>query len=567
MRPRLSLIACGLALQVCSATAAEVTAERGMVVTTTGSGAAAAGVESLREGGNAMDAALTAALLQPCLAAGSYVSYAGIVNVVYYEAASGKVFGLNAGFNTVLAETEPLTIPGIDVAALAADNLRAFESAPSGRTALVPGYFAGVEAARKRFGKLALSALLEPAIRCADQGFDLPPELAWSMKSREAVLKRLPATRAVFTRPDGRLFEAGDRFRQPALASTLRAIAKHGTDHVYRGAWAQRFVDAVRADGGRMTRADLEAYQPSWIDAVHGRYQGFDVHAHGMPSRGGVGLVESLNLATAANLAALPPFRESPLALFRMVQFAKLGVILSAPGVAPQMGQALQMDLSPAGRLRPETSQKLWTLLDAGALPQIPAPRPTGPAHSDAVVAVDAAGNVAALVHTINTVNWGSTGIFVDGISIPDSAAFQQPLIASLAPGSRLPDDTGPGVVLRDGKPVLGFSAIGSGLTLRTLGALLDILAHGKSPQEAQDAPSVGGLDYTHAARGEFGVTVGNGDLDAKYLAELRDMGQPVKEDDAQRGYWLGIAIGQQAPRLRAGEARELPLGGGAVGY
>ena len=168
----------GVMFAAMSIAGAEITAQRGMVVTTSGAGSAAAGIAALEKGGSAMDAALTAALLQPCAAAGSYVSYAGIINVVYYDAASGKVFNLNAGFNTVLGETEPLTIPGIDMAALAAGNLRAFESAPSGRTALVPGYFAGVEAAHRRFGKRSFAAIMKPAIDCAEQGYKLAPEFA-----------------------------------------------------------------------------------------------------------------------------------------------------------------------------------------------------------------------------------------------------------------------------------------------------------------------------------------------------------------------------------------------------
>ncbi len=549
------------------ASAAEVTAERGMVVTTSGTGAARAGAAMLEKGGNAMDAALTAALLQPCVAAGSYVSYAGIINVVYFDAKSGRVFDLNAGYNTVRAETEPLTIPGIDPAALAADNLRAFDSPPSGRTALVPGYFAGVAAAHAKFGRRAFAELLAPAIDCAEKGFPLSPELAGMMKSRQSVLQRLPATRAVFTRSDGELYAAGDTFRQPELAKTLRAIAKHGADHIYRGAWAKEFVEALRGEGGKMTLADLEAYLPTWIDPVHGTFNGYDVYAHGLPSRGGVALIEGLNLATVANLAALPPYGESPLKLFRIAQFAKLGAILNAPGVAPQMEKALGFELSPVARIRPDTANKLWPLLDAGSIPIIPAPRKLTTAHSDGVVAVDRQGNVAAIVHTINTVNWGSTGIFVGGISIPDSAAFQQALIASVAPGSRLPDDTSPGLVIRDGKPVLGFSAIGAGLHVRTLGALLDTLAHGMSPQQAIASPALGGLDFSRAAAGEIGLTVGKSDFSAQYLQQLRELGQPVIEDDLQRGYWIGIAVDAGKPRLKGGALREMSMGGEAAGY
>ena len=337
--------------------------------------------------------------------------------------------------------------------------------------------------------------------------------------------------------------------------------------YIYRGEWGRSFVEALKAEGGRMAARDLEAYLPSWIEPVQTRFNGFDVYAHGLPSTGGLGLIESLNLASAANLASLPPYAESPLKFFWQMQFAKVGVILGAPGVAPQLEKILGLDLSPRGRLQTETSLQLWKLLEAGRMPSVPMPRVRATNHSDAVVAVDARGNVAAVVHSINTVNWGSTGIFVGGISIPDSAAFQQGAIAAVAPGSRLPDSTSPGIVLKDGKPALGFSAIGSGLAQRTLGALLDTLAHGKSPQQAIASPAHGGFDYSKAASGEIGALVGAGEFSADYLKQLQELGQVTREDDAQRGYWIGIAMAGAQPRLRAGELRELKIGGGAAGY
>jgi len=548
--------------------APEATASRGMVVTTTGTGAAAAGIDALKKGGTAMDAALTAAMMQPCLALGSYVSYAGIINIVYFDAASGKVFNLDGAFNTVLGETEPLSIPGIDPAALAAGGLNAFNSTPSGRTALVPGFLAGVEAAQRRFGKRPFAEIVAPAIRCAEEGVTLTPEFAGMMKSREAVLTRRADTRAIFTRQDGGLYTAGDLFRQPALAATLREVARQGvTPYVYRGDWGRQFVDALGSEGGKMTGADLEAYLPTWVEPVHTTFNGFDVYAHGLPGTGGVSLVESLNLASAANLAALPPYAESPLKFFWQMQFTKVGAILGAPGVAPQFEKLFGFELSPRARLNPETSRKLWKLIEAGHMPSVPAPHLASPKHSDAVVAVDARGNIAAVVHSINTVNWGSTGIFVGGISIPDSAAFQQAAIAALPPGSRLPDPTSPGLVLKGGKPVLGFSGIGSGLAQRTFGALLDILVHGKSPQQAIASPAHGGFDYSKAASGQVGALVGKGEFSSDYLKQLEQLGQPVSEDDAQRGYWIGIAIDDREPRLRGGELREMKMGGGAVGY
>jgi gamma-glutamyltranspeptidase/glutathione hydrolase len=557
-----TIAACAL-LAVSAHANEEFTTAHGMVVVTTGTPAAAAGIEALKHGGTAMDAALTAAMLQPCLAAGSYVSYAGILNVVYFDAASGRVYNLSAGFNTVKGETDPLSIPGIATADLLSKNLRAFHSTASGRTALVPGFLAGVEAAHRRFGKRPFAELVQPAIRCAVQGFPLSKELAGMMASRREVLERLTDTKAIFN-VDGELPRANQVFRQPALAATLREISRQGPSaYIYRGAWARAFVEAVQQEGGKMALEDLATYQPTWIEPVHGMYNGFDVYAHGLPSSGGLGLIEGLNLATAAQLSHMPPYRDSPLALYWTLQFAKLSSILSAPGVAPQFGKAYGLDLTPESRLTPETAAKLWEFVRTGRIPSVP--KPTYPAHSDAVVAVDAQGNVAALVHSINTVLWGSTGIFVGGISIPDSAAFQQAAIAAIAPGSRLPDSTSPGIALKNGKPVLGFSAIGEGVPTRTLAALVDTLGHGMTPRQAIASPSLGGFDYSKASAGVIGITVGAGEFSDEYLTELRRLGQPVAVDDDQRGYWIGVAI--DGEQRRAGALRELSIAALPQGY
>ena len=103
--------------------------------------------EALQRGGTAADAALATALAQIVLKGGATISYAGILTVVYYDAASKKVYSLNAGYNTLLEEKYPTSVP---------------RDKPSGRTALVPGFFAGVQAAHGRFGKLPFASLLEP---------------------------------------------------------------------------------------------------------------------------------------------------------------------------------------------------------------------------------------------------------------------------------------------------------------------------------------------------------------------------------------------------------------------
>src|SRR5215510_10011670 len=143
-----------------------VESAKGMVAVTLDAFSARIGLEALRQGGSAADAALATSLAQIALDAGAPTSYAGVLTMVYYDAAGKKVYSLNACYNTVLEEKYPLTIPG--------------GGKPSGRTALVPGFFAGLQAAHDRFGKLPFASLFDPAIYLAEKGFVVHPVLsAW----------------------------------------------------------------------------------------------------------------------------------------------------------------------------------------------------------------------------------------------------------------------------------------------------------------------------------------------------------------------------------------------------
>ena len=547
---------------------AEAIAGRGMVTGTTGSAAVEAGVDMLRQGGSAADAVAAAALAQICLAAGSWVSYAGIYTMVYFEASTGKIYNLNAGFNTIQAEDDPHGIPGPKLGDLSKGGLSAFQYEASGRTALTPGFMAGIEATHRRFGKLPLQAIFDPAIRYAEEGFAWTAGHAKQYAFRASVLSRLPHTREVFAKADGSTYGAGENFRQPALARTLRRAATEGIrEYLYCGEWAEALVAAVRADGGRMTMADLRDYEVIWSEPTHASYHGYDIYSHGLPAAGGVCLSEALNLAELSGLSSKGRYSESPQALFWLAQIAKPAFALgSAPIVDEADLQAaihsLGIDLSLSSRLNKNTSKALWDAIKSGRLPGIGTP-PAVPAHSDSVVAIDQWGNMAAVVHSINTVSWGSTGIFVEGISIPDSASFQQHAVAATGPGRRLPDPTNPGLVVSNGKPVMAFGSIGAGLHIRTVGSLIAVLDYGLTPQQAINEPSIGCFEMGGIGR----LTVGAKEFPPEFLEAVRDLGQDVVESDALRGYWIGIQIDPVTRELHGGAIRELAMGGRAVGY
>ena len=418
-----------------------------MVVGLTGRRSVHAGIEVLKQGGSAADAAIATALTQIVEAAGSYVSFAGILSMTYYDASTGKILYLNAGYNTPLEEKDPLSIPKLDETTS--------KGAASGRTALVPGFMAGIQAAHERFGKLPLPQLFKPAIDLAEGGFAVDPLLAYFIEFRKDVLGRLPETKRLFTKPDGKFYTQGDTFRQPELAVTLRHAADEGTAYMTTGEWGQRFVAAVGREGGRITARDLASYRVIWQDPLETTYRDLHVFAPGLSATGGVDTIEALNLVELAGLGRRGVPSRTPESLFWLIQITDNQNQLFHPELAAR--RFPDKNFSAQTRVTKEHAHWLWARMQEGRWPyavkSTQASRRAG--HSSGVVAVDRWGNVAAVTHSCNAVIWGNTGIFVGGISVPDSASFQQEAIKQVGPGNRLPDPMTPLIITRDSKPIL----------------------------------------------------------------------------------------------------------------
>jgi gamma-glutamyltranspeptidase / glutathione hydrolase len=530
------------------------TGSRGAVTVAYNGLAARAGLEALRQGGNAMDAALTAALAQVALTAGAPISYFGILSLVYHDAATGETHTLNAEWNTVLGEDDPASIPGhVDLSTPEG----VLGSEPSGRTALVGGFMKGVGAAHERFGKLPFAQLLAPSIAIAEQGFPVSRKMAGYWEMRAGDLARLPETAATFLQPDGTPYREGDLFRQPALAATLRAIAEQGADYLYTGAWAERLVAAVRADGGRMTLEDLAAYQPIWAEPLVGDLgDDWTVHTNPPPNHGGLALIEAQHLARAAGLVEHGHWSESGTALKKALDVTQLYVLDFLP-VETRQQVFPGVGFSTEERLRPENAAALWQAVAGGhplARWRTASPVSAEIRHSDDVVAIDADGNVAALTQSINCVIWGKTAIVVDGVTVGDPGSFQQAQIARAGPGRRLASPTETGILLEDGVPVLGFASMGSGLHHRTFQALLNVTRFGMSVDEAIDAPDFF-MPVTDPRTLELTVRVPAGRFPREVLEETGWAFEEIDPGDVRfggEGIWVAIARDPLTGVLRA---------------
>ncbi|MFF7987959.1 gamma-glutamyltransferase [Streptomyces sp. NPDC007901] len=312
---------------------------------------------------------------------------------------------------------------------------------PSGRTALVPGFIAGAHAAHTRWGQLPWDRLWSPARHLLQRGVPVNAHLARLLATRATTLTRTDEGRAAFA-PDGRMPRAGELALQPRLAATVDALAEHGPDWMYRGPWAERFVSLVRREGGHAEAEDLESYRAHCAAPARGSFAGHEIVTLPAPDTGGTDLLTALTRLEAEG------------------------------GGEPSQD--------------PDALVGLLRALDGA---------PVGGSHSDYVIAVDADGNVAALCHSINTAMWGTTGIVVDGVPIPDPAAFQQQALAQLAPGERLSMPVEPAVALRRGRPVLACSSIGVGLHPATVQGLHRVLALRQPVAAAVGEPSVHGHD------------------------------------------------------------------------
>jgi gamma-glutamyltranspeptidase/glutathione hydrolase len=260
---------------------------RSMVVTKFGIVAAPqflasqAGAHILEEGGNAIDAAIAAnavmGVVQP------YVNgMGGDLFVLYYEAKTGKLYGLNSSGWTPKALT-------IDY--LKAHNVDKID--PIGvETVDVPGAVAGWDALRTRFGTLPFSQTLAPAIYYAQNGFPLAERNAryWYAKG----LMKQPGYAETYI-PNGVAPKVGDLFKNRALANSLRQVAEHGRDAFYNSAMTDTMVKFLQAQGGTHTRADFADFQPEWVEPVSTTYRGWTVYE--LPPNGqGVAALSMLNI-------------------------------------------------------------------------------------------------------------------------------------------------------------------------------------------------------------------------------------------------------------------------------
>jgi gamma-glutamyltranspeptidase/glutathione hydrolase len=246
--------------------------------------AARAGVQILERGGNAIDAAIAAnatiGLMEPT---GNGIG--GDLFILYYEAKTGTVHGLNASGWA----PSGLTVDFLRGKGLTTMPQRGIYSVT------VPGVVAGWDAMRSRFGTKPFSELLAPAIYYAENGFPVSERIAGGWSGSVKMHAAHPNSRHTFLVDGARAPRAGEVFRNPDLAGSLRLIAAHGRDGYYTGKTAEAILTISREQGGTMTASDLADYRPEWVTPIKTTYRGWTVYEIG-PNTQGIAALMMLNL-------------------------------------------------------------------------------------------------------------------------------------------------------------------------------------------------------------------------------------------------------------------------------
>ena len=530
--------------------ARSVDGKGGLVSATASAIAAYAGMQALRQGGNAADAAVTTALTQVATQLGSVVSYAGIFTVVYYDAKSHKVYSMDAGFNSYLEENRP-------------QEHSCQRPWPSSGETAHPRRPRAAPRAGKRLcqdswpvPKAYTSALDDCRFATCSSRRSGTPSTASGFPRLSSIFSR--SEPSFFARtPEGRQFvrqggreipKAGDLFLQGELAKTLQAISEQGSRYMYTGQWAEDFVRIVKREGGKVTALDMKRYEPIWSEPYKETVFGHTIYVNGPPHRGAFGLFVGLNLAEALNLDQKGPYWTDA-GTFR--DLARIGQIAAT---SPELG-GQNLPLAAGQRLRSLGGRAARQGIRSAVAPllgEVFGPQPGNePKHSNAIVVVDKDGNIAAVTHTINAVIWGDTGIVVGGIPIPDSAGFQQFTLGRMKPGERVPHQIIDTIAFEGEAPVLATGSIGSSLTVESIRVLLSVLGKRQGLATVMAAPPLlSAIDFESGSKSpaQETVSIPRGAYSDEFIAKLKGQGVNVTELPAAtaaalRGTLAAVAI------------------------
>lgn len=528
-----------------------VTMSTGGMVATAHPLATAAGIEVLRQGGNAMDAAIAIAGVTSVVLP-SMCGLSGDTFLIHYDATTGKVEALNGS---------GIAPYGATLEHYAEQGYTDYMPLEGPLAVAVPGSPHAFATALQRWGTWSLPQVMEPAINYARNGFPVSEILADHFSTYREKLARFPETAKTFLKEDGSTYQAGEVMRLPEYADSIELFAQGGADEFYQGQLAEKFIAHMDATGGLIGQRELaehesEIYEPLSID-----YRGYKVYQTAPPSQGLI-MLEELALLEGYDLAALGP--NNPTAIHLMIEAKKLAYAdrLAYAGDPRFVDTPVEQLISAsyAARRRQDIDPtKAANVVDCGD--------PDGDTTS--FVVVDAAGNAVSFIHSLSLAFGSGVTIPGTGILLNNRAGRGFVLDPKhpncLAPGKKTMHTLNTYLVTYDGQPYLvGNTPGGDGQPQWNMQIIVNCLDFGMSVYEAVNAPrwtSIPGTDpagLKHPVR----LRLENRFSDA-IQDRLRELGHNLEVVDA----WSGggaVQLIMIDPRTKVRYGASDPRGDGA---
>jgi gamma-glutamyltranspeptidase/glutathione hydrolase len=470
--------------------------------------ASRAGVEMLRSGGNAVDAAVATgfalAVVHP--QAGNL----GGGGFLLLRSANGNTHFIDFREKAPAAATENMYL---DAQGNVLPDSSKDSSVVGYKSIGVPGTVAALVYAEKQYGKLSLGKVIAPAIKLARDGFPLAYEDAQALKEDE-YLAQFPESKRIFQR-NGNYYQPGELFKQPELARTLERIAKN-PDEFYHGAMARELAAAIHKGGGLITTADLAAYEVKEREPLRGSYRGYDIISAPPPSSGGVALVEILNILEGFDLAKLGNRSAGAIHLeaeaFRRAFYDRAEFMGDPDFAKVPVAQLIDKKYAAAWRdsidLNHASVSKDLKRPSFSELERVAQSRSTimairEPENTTHYSVVDAAGNAVTVTTTLND-SFGSrvtaAGLgfllndemddFTVKQGVPNNYGLIQGPANAIGPGKRPLSAMTPTIVLRDGRLFLVLGSPGGPTIVTTVANIfIGVVDFSLDIQEAVNAP------------------------------------------------------------------------------
>jgi gamma-glutamyltranspeptidase/glutathione hydrolase len=505
--------------------------------------ATAAGLRVLQSGGNAIDAAVTAAavlaVVEPTMNGAG-----GDLFAIVYSAKDKKVHGLNAsGRAGTLATLEEFKKRNVQRIPLRGEL-----------SVSVPGVVDGWHELLSKHGTRTLAQALEPAIGYARDGYAVSEIIADQWKSVETMLSRDPNAAKTFL-VNGKSPAPGDVFRNPALAASLEQIAKGGRDVFYKGAIAKAIADEMEARRGLITWQDLADHHADWIEPLSTTYRGYQVMEL-PPNTQGIAALEMLNLMEGFDLKAMGWGSAAYLHTLvesKRIAFADRGAWLGDTSTTPARAVERMLSKEYAAERRKEINPAKAAdryapmTIDGRSTPQ-GGDEPIGRGDTIYLTAADAEGNVISLIQSLyetfgSGIVAGNTGIVLHNRANLFSLNAGHP--NQIAPGKRPFHTLIPAMVLKDGTPWLSFGVMGGDMQAQGHAQVLsNLIDFGMNVQEAGEAPRFRDSGTGLALESPFSA-------DAR--AGLTQRGHKLIQSEGVWGGFQGILIDPRTRVLMAG--------------